>query len=363
MRIAEASRIFALALVAAVTVATPFAWAETAAPAADTAAPAADTAAAAEPPPVIAPNATTFMLENGLEVLVIPDHRAPVVTQMVWYKAGSADEERGHSGIAHFLEHLMFKGTTKHPDGELAAIIAQYGGSQNAFTTQDYTVYHQTIAKQHLREVMELESDRMENLVLSDDVVNSEREVILEERRMRIDNDPGSQLGEAITAALFQNSPYGMPVIGWASEMAALTREDAIAWYDRYYTPNNAILILAGDIDEATARSLAEEFYGPLPRRAEPPPRVRAQEPPPLAARVVTLADPRVTQPSISRRYLAPSDIQSPREALALQVLGDILGGGTSSRFYSTLVQGKAVATAAGARDSRPPIDHGHIYL
>ena len=171
-------------------------------------------AAAGAAPKTFADQASTFWLDNGLQVVVIPDHRAPIVTHMVWYKVGAADEMPGKSGIAHFLEHLMFKGTSDHPEGEFSKVIASVGGSENAFTTDDYTVYHQSVAKQHLGLMMEFEADRMANLVLDDAAVLPERKVILEERRSRMDNEPSSQLAEAVGAALFQNSHYGIPTIG-----------------------------------------------------------------------------------------------------------------------------------------------------
>ena len=305
---------------------------------------------AAAAPVEIAPDATSFTLDNGLTVVVIPDHRAPVVTHMVWYKAGAVDEAPGKSGIAHFLEHLMFKGTKTYPAGAFSAKVSEIGGNENAFTTNDVTAYHQNVAKQHLGLMMEYEADRMQNLVLDDAAVLPERDVILEERRMRIDNDPGSQLGEAVGAALYQNSHYGIPTIGWAHEMAGLTREDAIAWYDRYYTPNNAIVVVAGDVTEAEVRTLAEATYGKVTRRAEPPARSLILEPPPRAARTVTLADPRVTQPQITRSYLVPSYQSGEKgQGEALDVLAEILGGGTTSRLYRELVVDKGVATAAGA--------------
>ena len=300
--------------------------------------------------PVFAANATTFTLDNGMEVVVIPDHRAPVVTHMVWYRAGAADELPGESGIAHFLEHLMFKGTKDHPEGAFSKMINSVGGNENAFTSDDVTAYHQTVARQHLGEMMRFEADRMSNLVLDEAAVATEREVILEERRSRIDNEPAAQLSEAVSAALYQNSRYGIPTIGWASEMAKLDLSDALSWYDRYYTPNNAILIVAGDVTEAEVRALAADTYAKVPRRFDPPPRCRAEEPPPLAARTVTLADPKVTQPSMQRVYLVPSYATGePGEAAALDILSEILGGGTTSRLYRNLVVDQAVAAGAGA--------------
>ena len=296
---------------------------------------------------------TTFTLENGLEVVVIPDRRAPVVTHMLWYRVGSADEPKGKSGIAHFLEHLMFKGTKTAPNGEFSRRIAEIGGQENAFTSYDYTGYFQRVSPEALEMVMRFEADRMENLVLSDEVVLPERDVILEERNSRIENNPGAILGEAVSAALYRNHPYGTPIIGWKHEMEGLTREDAFAFYDRFYTPNNAILVVAGNVEPDTVRSLAEKTYGKVERRAEAPPRARVDEPPARTAQTVTLSDPRVRQPSFQRSYLVPSYVQATEdEAIALDVLGEILGGSSTSRLYRALVraQGDAgVATSAGA--------------
>lgn len=312
--------------------------------------------------PRIAPDATSFALDNGLTVVVVPDKRAPIVTQMVWYRVGAADDPVGKSGIAHFLEHLMFKGTKSHPAGEFSAKVAEIGGNENAFTTDDMTVYHQTVPKEQLGLVMGFEADRMANLVLDDKAVLPERDVILEERRMRVDSDPGAQLTEAVEAALFQRHPYGTPIIGWEHEMAQLSRQDAITFYDRAYTPNNAILVVAGDVTPEEVRVLAEETYGKVARRAAPEARDRAKEPEPLAARTVTLVDARVTQPSVQRSYLVPSyATDAGREAEALDVLADILGGGTQSRLYRRLVRGDAIATSAGAWYSGSQLDYGRF--
>jgi zinc protease len=312
----------------------------------------------------IAAKATAFTLDNGLQVVVIPDHRAPVVTQMVWYRVGAADDPPGKSGIAHFLEHLMFKGTAAHPEGEFSAKVEALGGNDNAFTTPDYTAYFQTIAKQHLGLMMEFEADRMANLEITDAALIPERQVILEERGMRIDNSPAARLDEAMNAALFQNEHYGIPTIGWAHEMATLDRSDALALYDRYYTPNNAIVVVAGDVTEDEVRALAAKTYGNVARRADPPPRIRLQEPPPLAPRSVELADSRVTQPSFRRLYLAPSyHTANPGEAEALDVLSDILGGGTTSRLYRQLVVEKGMATSAGAGYDMGPLGDSAISV
>ena len=205
-------------------------------------------------------NPESFVLKNGMQVVVISNRRAPVVSHMVWYKTGAADEPRGKSGIAHFFEHLMFKGTKSVPPGEFSKIIARHGGRDNAFTTQDYTAYFQIVARDKLDLVMRLEADRMRNLVLTDAEVLPERDVVLEERRSRTDNNPGSQLWEASRAALFLNHPYKIPVIGWKHEIERLTTKDALDFYRRYYVPNNAILIVAGDVNAKELKPLAEKI-------------------------------------------------------------------------------------------------------
>lgn len=294
-------------------------------------------------------NPVTFTLDNGLQVVVITNRRAPIVTHMIWYKVGAADDPVGKSGLAHFLEHLMFKGTKTLGPGEFSQIIARNGGQENAFTTQDSTTYYQTVAKDRLDIVMKYEADRMTNLSLSDEVVLPERDVVLEERSSRIDRNPSSQLGEALSAVLFLNSPYRLPAIGWEEEIAKLTSVDAIEFYRRWYAPNNAILIVAGDVEPDEVRTLAETYYGPIPAR-EVPARDRPQEPEQNAPRRVTLESDRVRQPSVTIRYLAPSYHRGDSEyAEALQVLDEILGSGTTSRLYRSLVVEQAIAVGAGS--------------
>jgi zinc protease len=294
-------------------------------------------------------NPQAFTLENGMEVVVISDHRAPLVTHMVWYKAGAADEPPGKSGIAHFLEHLMFKGTGAAPAGEFSTVVARHGGRENAFTTQDYTAYFQTVAVAQLEMVMRLEADRMVNLTLTDEQVETERDVILEERRSRTDNAPEALLGEQMSAALFLAHPYGVPVIGWEHEMRTLDRGDALAFYRAHYTPQNAILVVAGDVTADTVRVLAEATYGVIPARAIEA-RRRPQEPPHRAARRIEYRDERVARPSWSRRYIAPSRNRGESEhALPLMLLSDILGGGTTSRLYRALVVEGQIAAHAGS--------------
>jgi zinc protease len=290
-----------------------------------------------------------FTLENGLQVVVIPNHRAPIVTHMIYYKVGAADEAPGESGLAHFLEHLMFKGTKRFGPGEFSRIVAENGGSENAFTSWDMTAYFQTVAKDRLDIVMELEADRMTNLVLTDDVVLPEREVVREERRSRVGNNPGSQLSETMQASLYLNHPYRTPIIGWDHEISELSTDAALAFYRRWYAPNNAVLVIAGDVDAAEVRPLVERYYGVIPARSLPA-RLRPSEPPQHAGRRVTLKSPRVDLPSIQLEYLAPSyRTATGNEAYALQVLSEIMGGGTSSRLYRDMVVAQAVAASAGS--------------
>ncbi|WP_062229487.1 M16 family metallopeptidase [Aureimonas frigidaquae] len=309
-----------------------------------------ETDAAAQKAEALRPDIESFTLDNGLQVVVIPDHRAPVVTQMVWYKIGSADEPRGVSGIAHFLEHLMFKGTKTHPAGDFSAAVSDIGGEENAFTSYDYTAFFQQVPVSALGQMMAFEADRMTNLVLDDAAVLPERDVILEERRMRVDNDPGAQLAEAMGATLFVNSPYGTPIIGWEEEMEQLSRQDAIAFYDQYYTPNNATLIVAGDVTLDQVRTLAEDTFGKVARRAEPGERNRPREPKALTERTVTLRDARVTQPSVQTAYVVPSErLAEGHQSEALDILADVLGGGSTSRLYRALVVENPIAAGVGA--------------
>jgi zinc protease len=310
------------------------------------------------------PGVTHSKLDNGMEIVVIPDPRTPVVTHMVWYKNGSADDPLGKSGIAHFLEHLMFKGTKEHPRGAFSNLVAELGGQENAFTGYDYTAYFQRIGKEHLETLMRFESDRMTNLVLSDEVVGPEREVVLEERRMRVDNDPGAQLDETLQATLFAHHPYGTPIIGWNHEIEELSREDALAYYTRFYTPENAILIVAGDVVARDVEALAAQTYGKIPARAQAPSRRRPQEPPPRAVRMVTLADEKVEQPSHERVFVVSSyTTAAPGEAEALDILAHMLGGGPASVLYETLVGEEKLAVSVGAYYIGSALDDTRFYI
>ncbi len=318
---------------------------------------------AAQPP---APSTLAFhgKLDNGLEVVVVPDRRAPVVTHMVWYRVGAADEPQGKSGIAHFLEHLMFKGTEKIAPGEFSKIVAGLGGQDNAFTSQDITSYFQRVAKEKLGQVMNMEADRMANLRLDEKDVLTERKVILEERRSRVDNDPGSLLQEQMLAALYVAHPYRSPVIGWETEIRKLNRADALAFYKRFYAPNNAVLVVTGDVEPEDVMALAKETYGKIPASAGVGgPRVRPAEPEPLTERRVVLRDGRVGKATFERYYLAPSANTAPDggEAEALQVLARIVGSSATSRVYNALVRDEKIASSASAWYSGIALDMGRF--
>ncbi len=305
----------------------------------------------------------TFTLDNGLQVVVIENRRAPIVMQMLWYRVGAADEEPGESGLAHFLEHLLFKGTKTVQPGEFSRTIARIGGRDNAFTSYDFTAYFQRVAAHELETIMRLEADRMQNLVLTDEIVLPERDVVLEERRSRTDNSPAAQLREQVRRALFLNHPYGRPVIGWMSEIQQLTTGNALAFYRKHYAPNNAMLIIAGDTTVEQVRDLAEKYYGPIPRKVVPA-RVRPKEPPHRAARRVVLTNPRVSLPSWSRTYLAPSyGADDEGTGYALEVLAQVLGGGSTSRLYRKLVIERGIASNAGAFYGGDGLDYGEFGI
>ena len=282
---------------------------------------------------------TTYMLDNGMEVVVIEDHRAPVVVHMLWYKIGSADEPVGASGVAHFLEHLLFKATDKLESGEFSATVAANGGSDNAFTSYDYTAYFQRIAADRLELMMDMESNRMNNLRITEADIETERQVVLEERNQRTENNANALAREQFRAALYQNHRYGVPIIGWKHEMEQLELQDALDFYDLYYSPNNAILIVAGDVEPEEVKALADKYYGVIPSEPNLPERLRPEEPPQRAERRITYVDARVAQPYVTRSYLAPErDPGAQEEAAALVYLAELLGG---SPFTSAL--GKAL--------------------
>ena len=284
-------------------------------------------------------NVTSFSLENGMRVVVVEDHRAPVVTHMVWYRAGASDENSGKSGIAHLLEHLLFKETENVENGEFSKTVAALGGSDNAFTSQDYTAYYQRVSKQYLDLMMYYESDRMKNLKISELDFNTEVKVVIEERSQRTDSKPGALFNEQNMASLYLNHPYGVPIVGWRHELDDLVLEDAIDFYKTYYSPNNAILIVSGDVDPKNVQILANKFYGSLENTIYLDVRKRPAEPPQIVERRLIFEDERVSQPYITRTYLAAErDLGQQREAAALTLLADLIGSdGIQSILGKTL--------------------------
>lgn len=293
---------------------------------------------------------TAFTLDNGMDVVVVEDHRAPVVQQMVWYRAGSADEPVGQSGVAHFLEHLLFKATDNMESGEFSATVAANGGQDNAFTSYDYTAYFQRVAADRLELMMQMESDRMVNIRLTEEDIATEREVILEERNQRTDSNPRSLFREQMNAVQYLNHRYGVPIIGWRHEMETLDLADALSFYQTYYAPNNAILVVSGDVDPAEVKRLAEKYYGVIPANPDLPERLRTSEPPQTAARRLVFEDERIAQPYLQRSYLAPErDAGDQEKAAALYLLSELLGGGSTSYLANALQFDQQVAVYTGA--------------
>lgn len=295
-------------------------------------------------------SAESFTLANGLQVIVLPSRRAPIVTQVVVYRVGSADETFGRTGVAHFLEHMMFKGTDKVPAGEFSRIVSRNGGRDNAYTTFDSTGYHQTIAADRLDLVMRMEADRMTNVHITEREIVPERQVILEERRMRTENVPAALLDEAVREQLYgRHKPYSMPVIGFPDDIKRLSVNDLAAFYRRYYAPNNAILIVAGDTTPESVRKLAERYYGPIPSRKVEPRRRPSQGAADLPQKVIR-ADARVVEPRWSRLWLAPSyRTGETKHAYALQVLARLFGGSETSRLWRAVVVDGKVGLSAWA--------------
>ncbi len=303
-------------------------------------------------------------LDNGLEIFVIPDRRSPVVTHMVWYRNGSADDPPGQSGVAHFLEHLMFKSTENHPAGYFSAILAAVGGRENAFTSHDVTAYHQRVPKEHLATCMAYEADRMRNLRLTDAIVASERDVILAERGMILDSQPARLLQEAVEAAAFPAHPSGRPIIGWRHEIEALSREDALAYYRRFYTPENAILVVAGDAAPDDVIAKARTAYGDIPASGTVPKRRRIQDPPLRMHRQITLDDASIRQPQLLRMHAVPSYCTAaPGEAEALEVLAFLLAGDATSVLRTRLVIEGGYATAVGIAYHDTAIDRSRFLI
>ncbi len=313
--------------------------------------------------PATAEEVTAFSLENGMDVVVIEDHRAPVVVNMVWYRTGAADEPPGKSGIAHFLEHLLFQGTDDLAPGEFSKVVEDNGGTDNAFTSWDYTGYFQRVAADRLELMMKMEADRMVDLLITEEDVATELQVILEERNQRVENDPSALFGEDRRAAQWMNHPYGIPIIGWKHEMEGLTRQDSLDFYKLHYSPNNAILVVAGDVTPEQVKELAETHFGPLPANPEIKARARPQEPPQRAARHLKFSDPRISQPYVVRTYLAPErDAGAQQKAAALTILAELLGGSPTSSLMGRMLQfDESLAVYSAAFYSGESLDDGQF--
>ena len=288
-------------------------------------------------------------LANGLRVVVKEDHRAPVVVQQVWYRAGSMDEKTGTTGVAHMLEHMMFKGTKSVPPGEFSRLIAAAGGRENAFTNDDYTAYFQQLQSSRLPLAMRLESDRMHNLKLSEAEFSKEVKVVMEERRMRTDDEPHALLYEKLMAAAYQEHPYRHPVIGWMDDLLQFTVGDVKGWYQSWYAPNNATLVVAGDVKAKDVFKLAERYYGPIPARKLPP-RKQHNEPPQIGIKRIVVKAP-AELPYLVMAYHAPQlrDPEKDWKPYALQVLAGVLDGNESARLNKALVREQQLASEVGA--------------
>jgi len=287
----------------------------------------------------------SFTLKNGMEVVLLENHRVPAVTHMLWYRVGGADDYPGRSGLAHYNEHMMFQGTDKIKGGEFSHRVVSHGGRENAFTSRDYTGYYVSIAKEHLPMVMAMEADRMLHLAPTKENFAKERQVIIEERRMSIDNQPAALLAEEMQAMLYRNHPYHTPLIGWMHEMEALSREDVLAFHKQFYHPANAVLVVAGDITHKELEALAEKYYGTL-SAGEKYVRHWRSEPPQRASRHISMTHVNVNEPQLTRSYVAPSvNTQDKAQVMPLYLLAQILGGGESSRLYQSLVVNQKIAT------------------
>jgi zinc protease len=284
-------------------------------------------------------------LDNGLRVLVLEDHRNPIVSVQVWYRVGSRNEQRGATGLAHFLEHMMFKGTKAHPHGAFSELVERNGGRNNAFTTQDVTSYYVNIAADRVDLILDLEADRMRNLTLDPKDIDSERQVVTEERRTRTEDDPAGFLGEAVSAIAFKAHPYGQPIVGWMEDLARITPAQLRAFYDTYYEPGNALLVVAGDVNGPALLEKITRRFGAI-RRAPAPPPVTAVEPPQDGERRVTLRRPEARLPVV---YLAwPVPNHTSPDATALELLSTVLSSGRASRLYRHLVYERQLALDAG---------------
>jgi zinc protease len=297
-----------------------------------------------------AANVYQTQLDNGLRIIVKSDHRAPVLTSQIWYQIGASDEPDGITGISHMLEHMMFKGTEKLAPGEFSKQVAKLGATENAFTSQDYTAYFQTVEKSHLRTMLTLEAERMGSLKLQDAELQQERQVVLEERLMRTEDNPNARLYERFNALAFDVSPYRRPVIGWQSDIEAYTLADLQVWYERWYAPNNATLVVVGDVRPEEVVALAKDTLGKLASRPHPDKPKRSSIVPVGEKRLV-MQDERAKVPMLMMGYAVPSLLtaENKMDAYALAVLSELLDGGSSARLSKTLVRGQQLLTEASA--------------
>jgi len=299
-----------------------------------------------------------YKLDNGLELIVVPNHLAPAITQMVWYKVGSSDETAGQTGLAHYLEHLMFRGTSTMAPGDFSKIIAAQGGSDNAFTSYDYTAYHETVAADRLEMAMKMEADRMHNLQIKPETAVPELSVVLNERQQRTDNDPEGRFTEKVRNTLMPNYPYGTPVIGWKAQIEKLTAENATQFYGQHYAPNNAVVIISGDVEPEKVLQLAKSIYGVLPKHEIPPRQAFGQAPMPERHSLV-MVDAGIEQPQLELNFVVPSyATQKAKEAYAYEVLGEALDGGEVGLLYKSLAVEQKLASGVEAGydpDARGP--------
>jgi zinc protease len=305
----------------------------------------------------------SFTLANGMQVVLAENHRVPVVTHMIWYRVGGADDYPGRSGLAHYNEHMMFQGTEQTKGGEFSHTVISHGGHENAFTSRDYTAYYVSIAKEHLPLVMAMEADRMLHLAPTPENFAKERQVIIEERRMTIENQPEALLAEEMQALLYRNHPYHTPLIGWMHEMEALSREDVLAFHRQFYHPANAVLVVAGDITRKELQVLAEQYYGTLPA-GEKYIRHWQSEPPQRGPRHTEMRHMNVNEPEFMRYYTAPSvNTEDKSLAIPAYVLAQVLGGGTTSRFYQSLVVKQKIATNVSVDYSGIGVGPGQLEI
>ncbi len=297
----------------------------------------------------LAEPAQEFMLENGMKIIVKEDHRAPTAAHMVWYRIGSMDEQNGATGVAHALEHMMFKGTTTLKPGEFSSRVAALGGRENAFTSKDYTGYYQQIEKSRLESVMALEADRMANLVFDKDEFSREIKVVMEERRLRTDDQARGKLYEALNAAAFVAHPYHHPIVGWMDDLQNMTVEDAKAWHDRFYAPNNATMVVTGDVDAQKVRALAEKYFGKIAPKRIPVTKPQV-EPVQQGVRRITVKAP-AENAYVALAFKAPTlrDVEKDDDVHALDVLSAVLDGFDNARLPARLVRTERVANSVGA--------------